>query len=227
MTLTAPAPTSTKRPAATPVRVAGPRTRRVPWVALGLILVVAGALVFGTVVQSAGKRTAVVVTARALEPGQVVKASDLAVLDVAVDGKAALVPADRRGELVGKRAASHLPAGSVVGFGHLSAGSGLGPGQVVVGALLGPGGLPVPNLRVGDRVRLLASAGPTSTDIAGEARGNTLGQASVYLVVPGTQAGSQFVSLVVDGAQAQAVSDAAAAQHLRLVLVGGDGRPTR
>ena len=227
MTLTAPPPTSTRRPATTPVRVAGPRTRRVPWVALGLILVAAGALVFATVVQSAGERTAVVVTARALEPGQVVKASDLGVLDVAVDGTAAVVPAARQGELVGQRAAGHLPAGSVVGFGHFAAGSGLGPGQVVVGALLGPGGLPVPNLAVGDRVRLLASAGPTGADVAGEAGGDRLGQASVYGVARGTQAGSQFVSLVVDGDQAQAVSDAAAAQHLRLVLEGAGGGPTR
>ena len=225
MTLTAPGPTSTKRPPSAQVRVAGPRTRRVPWVALGLILVATGALVVGTVVQSAGKREAVVVTARAIEPGQVVKASDLAVVDVAVDGKAALVPATRRGELVGKRSTSHLPAGSLVGFGHFSAGSGLGPGQVVVGALLGPGGLPVPNLRVGDRVRLLASAGPTSTDPVDA--GDGLGEASVYLVSPGVQAGAQFVSLVVDEAQAQAVANAAAAQNLRLVLEAGDARPTR
>jgi len=196
-------------------------------VALGLILVAAGALLFGTQVQSAGEREPVVVTARALEPGQVVKPSDLAVLDVAVDGKAALVPAARRGELVGKRATSHLPAGSLVGFGHFEAGSGLAPGQVVVGAQLGPGGLPVPNLRVGDRVRLLASVGPTNADSAGDRVVDGLGTASVYLVTPGTQAGAQFVSLVVDAGQAQAVSDAAAAQHLRLVLEGAGTGSTR
>ena len=227
MTLTASRPSSTKRAPAAQVRVAGPRTRRVPWVALGLILVTAGALVVGTVVQSAGKREAVVVTARALEPGQVVKPSDLAVLDVAVDGKAALVPATRRGELIGKRATSHLPAGSLVGFGHFGAGSGLAAGQVVVGALLGPGGLPVPNLRIGDKVGLLASAGPTSADTAADPGAAGLGEASVYLVTPGTQAGAQFVSLVVDESRAQAVSDAAAAQHLRLVLEAGGARPTR
>lgn len=218
MTLTAPAPPRRDAPAA--LRLAGPRKRRLPWVALGIIPIALGALVFGMLVQSAGERTAVVVTARPLAPGHVVTDADLTTLDVAVDGDAALVPAARRGELVGRRVVASLPAGSLVGFGHFADGSGLEAGQVVVGAHLGPGALPVPNLRVGDRVRLLAAAGD-------EAFGAALGRASVYLVSPGTAAGSQFVSLAVPQALAPAVSDAAAAQRLRLVLEGGGGRPGR
>lgn len=214
MTLTAPAPTGQHNDRHPPLRVEGPRTRRVPWVALGLIPMVGGALAFSMLVSSAGERTAVVVTARPLEAGHVVEAADLAVVDAALDGPAAVVPAARRAELVGQRVAGHLPAGSVVGFGHFTAASGLEAGQVVVGALLGPGGLPVPDLRVGDRVRLLATAGD-------EAAGDGLGSASVYRVSPGTTAGTQFVSLAVDDSDAQAVADAAAAQRLRLVLEGG------
>lgn len=218
MSLTAPAP---PRPDAPPaLRLAGPRSRRVPWVALGLIPVTLGALGFGMLVDAAGQRRPVVVTARPLAPGHVVEAADLGVVDVAVDGEAALVPASRRGELVGRRVVAALPAGSVVGFGHFAHGSGLEAGQVVVGAHLGPGALPVPNLRVGDRVRLLAAAGD---DVAGD----SLGEASVYLVSPGTATGAQFVSLAVPEDLAPVVADAAAAQRLRLVLEGGEARPGR
>lgn len=217
MTLTAAPP---KRDAPPALRLAGPRTRRLPWVALGLIPVTIGALVFGMLVQSAGERSAVVVTARPLSPGHVVADADLASIDVAVDGDAALVPAARRAELVGRRVVGSLPAGSLVGFGHFADGTGLEAGQVVVGAHLGPGALPVPNLRVGDRVRLLAAGGD-------DGAGASLGQASIYLVSPGTATGTQFVSLAVPQGLAPAVSDTAAAQRLRLVLEGADARPGR
>jgi hypothetical protein len=202
-----------------PVRISPTRTRRVPWVALGVILVVAGALGFGLMVQSAGDRVAVLVAARDIDPGQVIEASDLRAVDVAVDGQAATVPASERGSLVGKTAASRIPAGALVSTAHFGDGALLTDGRVVVGALLGPGGLPVPNLRVGDEVLLLAAREIESTDDA-----EPVGVATVYLVTPGTQAGTQFVSLAVDERVAQRVADAAAAQLLRLVLrPGGQG----
>lgn len=205
--------------ATAPVRVAGARVKRVPWMALGVILVVAGALVFGLMVQSAGNRTAVVVAARDLNPGQVIEASDLRVVDAAIDGAAATVPASQRNQLVGQTATSRIPAGSVLSRDQFATSSGIAPGSVVVGALLGPGGLPVPNLRVGDQVTLLEARDTerSTNDV------EPLGDASVYMVTPGTQPGSQFVSLVVVDAMAQRVTDAAAGQRLRLVLRPGTG----
>lgn len=223
MTTTTPPRTAAPRTngsrATTPVRVAGARVKRVPWVALGVILVVAGALVFGLMVQSAGDRTAVVVAARDLNPGQVIEASDLRVVDAAIDGAAATVPASQRNQLIGQTATSRIPAGSVLSRGQFAAGSGIPAGSVVVGALLGPGGLPVPNLRVGDQVTLLEARDTerSTNDV------EPLGDASVFMVTRGTQPGSQFVSLVVDDAMAQRVTDAAAGQRLRLVLRPGTG----
>src|SRR4051812_28317887 len=73
MTMTA--RTGTPRPAGgngkVNIRVAGARGKRIPWVALGVILVVAGALIFGLMIQSAGHRSGVVVAARDINPGQV------------------------------------------------------------------------------------------------------------------------------------------------------------
>lgn len=197
-----------------PVRVAGTRVKRVPWVALGIILVVAGALMFGLMVQAAGARKNAVVAARDINPGQVIEPADLRVVDVAIDGAASTVPAAERGQLVGKTATSRISAGSFVSRGQFADGSGVAPGRVVVGALLGPGGLPVPNLRVGDEVTLLEARDAENSSSESE----PLGGAAIYLVTPGSQPGTQFVSLVVDESLAQRVADAAAAQRLRLVL---------
>ena len=203
----------------TPVRIGPGRTKRVPWIALGVVLVLAGALFFGLMVQSAGDREAVVVAARDIDAGQVIQASDLRVVDAAIDGQASTVPASDRAELVGKTAASRIPAGAFVSRAHFSDGSVLTDGRVVVGALLGPGGLPVPNLRPGDEVLLLAARDVEASDDDAD----PLGIATVYLVTPGSQSGTQFVSLAVDEGVAQRVADAAAAQLLRLVLRPGGG----
>lgn len=214
---TPPAPRTNGRDGRAPVRVAPTRTRRVPWVALGVVLVIAGALLFGLLVQSAGERVAVVVAARDIDPGQVIEASDLRIVEVAIDGQASTVPASQRASLIGKTAAARVPADALVSPAHFAEGSVLADGEVVVGALLGPGGLPVPNLRAGDEVLLLAARDPEQSEDGAE----PLGIATVYMVSPGTQSGTQFVSLAVDQRIAQRVTDAAAAQLLRLVLQPG------
>lgn len=219
-TLTPPTARRTGANGSAPVRLGPARTKRVPWIALGVILVVAGGLLFGLMVQSAGERVTVVVAARDIDPGQVIQAADLRVVDAAIDGRAATVPASERASLIGKTASTRIPAGSLVSRAHFADGSVLIDGRVVVGALLGPGGLPVPNLRAGDVVLLLAARDPEAAGDDAE----PLGVATVYLVTPGSQSGTQFVSLAVDESVAQRVADAAAAQLLRLVLrPGGAG----
>jgi hypothetical protein len=202
-----------------PARIGAGRVKRVPWVALGVVLVVTGALMFGLMVQSAGNRTAVVVAARDIGQGQVVAATDLRVVDVAIDGSASVVPASQRSQLVGQTATSRIPAGSLVNRAQFARDAGLAPGQVVVGALLGPGGIPVPNLRVGDEVTLLEARDTERSTTSAE----PLGDGTVFMVTAGSQPAAQFVSLVVDDSLAQRVTDAAAAQRLRLVLRRGAG----
>jgi hypothetical protein len=199
-----------------PPRIAGARVKRVPWVALGVVLVIAGALVFGLMVQSAGDRAAVVVAARDISPGQVIEAADLRVVDIAIDGSASTVPAGRRGELIGQTATSRIPAGALLSEGQFAQDAGLPEGSVVVGALLGPGGLPVPNLRVGDEVMLLEAQ-----EAERSSGTDPLGNATVFMVTPGSQPGTQFVSLIVNESIAQRAADAAASQRLRLVLRPG------
>ena len=189
-----------------------------PWLALALVLVVGGGLLVGLLVQSAADRTTVLAAARAIAPGQVITQADVRVVDVGVEGDAALVPASERGNIVGKVAVVGIPEGALLAPGQLAPDGGVEPGSVVVGALLGPGELPVPTLRAGDAVELVAVTGGQN------AERESLGRGEVFSTAPGTQTGSVFVSLVVDESIAGELADIAAQQRLRLLLLPAEGR---
>lgn len=195
---------------ADPAKVTGGRDRRLPFVALGVVLVLGGALVSGLMVQSAGERTAVLAAAGPIAQGQVIAADDLKVVEVAVADGVAVVPATHRSALVGQVAAAPVAEGTLLAPGQVSPDGGLPDGTVVVGALLGPGQLPVANLQPGQRVRMLTTAGSAQP---------ALGEASVFATSPGTQTGSVFVSLAVDDGVADDVALAVAAQGLSLILM--------
>lgn len=217
MSVTSPAPPSVRgRPngsTPSPARVRSARSRRVPWLALALVLVVGGGLLVGLLVQSVGDRTSVLAAARAIAPGQVITDGDLRIVEVSVDGRASLVPASSRRSIVGQVAVVGIPEGALLAAGQLAADGGIEAGSVVVGALLGPGELPTPTLRPGDRVQLVAVSGSQGADR------ESLGTGSVFSTAPGTQSGSVFVSLVVDETIAEKVADVAAQQRLRLLLL--------
>lgn len=218
MTVTAPSRPDTRTNGhGPPVRLSGPRSRRIPWVVLSVVLVAVGALLAGLLVQSAGDRVAVLVAARDIAPGQTVGEGDVRVVEVAVDGTASVVRADRRGEVVGKTATGRIPAGALLASGQFTGDALLRAGTVVVGALLGPGELPVPGLRPGDEVALYAVSGPQGT-----ARPSDAGTAVVYATAPTAQQGSLFVSLVVDADDAREVTDIASQGRLRLVLLAAE-----
>lgn len=220
MTVTSPAPPTSRLRSngSAAVRVKAAHDRRLPWVALALLLVIGGGLLATLLVQSAGERTAVLVASRPIAAGQVITQNDLTVVEVGVDGEASIIPATSRASVIGQVAVVGIPKGALLAAGQIASDAGLREGEVVVGALLGPGELPVPSLRPGDVVRLVAVTGGQA------AERETLGRAEVFAVSPGTQSGFVFVSLVVDEAMADAVADVAAQQRLRLLLLPASER---
>lgn len=200
-------------PAAAPVRVRAARDRRFPWVALAVVLVVTGALSATVLVQSAGERRSVLVAARPIAVGQVVTDQDVRVVGVGVDGQASVVGAEDRGLVVGRVATVGVPQGSLLARAQFSEDGGLPAGRVAVGAVLAAGEVPVPGLRAGDTVEMVAVSGAQGVAVA------SLGQASVFSIAPASQGGSAFVSLVVPGPMGVLVADVAAQQRLRLLLL--------
>lgn len=123
--------------------------------AAGVALVVVGALGAAYLTQVVSGTVQVVAVARDVQPGQVIERADLAVAGVSADPALAPVPAGRLAELVGKRAAVALPAGSLLTDAAVAEQVLPASGQSVVGIALQIAQLPAEPLRAGDRVRIV------------------------------------------------------------------------
>lgn len=196
------------------------RQRNVPWMVLGVILVIGGALVFAAVATSVAGRQSVLAVARAVPAGQVVGEADLVEVDMASDGGLRAIASADRGTVVGQTAALDLIEGTLVTRDHLGAGSGPGQGKAVIGLALQPGQVPSSELAPGDRVDVLdtgttpASGQRTEPRVLAGAR-----VSEVERVETGAATGDVVVSLVVDDVQAPDIAAAAADDRVILVLV--------
>lgn len=196
-------------------RITGGRDRRLPWVALGVVLILGGGLAAALLVQSVGERSQVLAAARPIAQGQVVTAEDLRVVDAAFDTAVGTIPASSWNDLIGQQATTRIVEGSILAPGTFAAQGGMPEGTVIVGAPLGPGQLPVPTLRSGQRVRMLSAGGDGSER-------HVLGEATIYTTTAGPQS-TVFVSLAVADDLADEVAEVVARQRLRLILLPDGG----
>jgi hypothetical protein len=199
---------------------AAPRQRNVPWMVLGVILVVGGALLFAALAASLSGRQSVLAMARSVPAGQVVTEADLAEVRMASDGGLRAIAAADRHTVVGQTAALDLIEGTLVTRDHLGAGSGPGPGKAVIGVALEPGQVPSSELAPGDRVQVLDTG---TAPVAGQrSQPRVLAGArvsEVEWVDTGASSGEAVVSLVVEEVEAPAIAAAAADDRVILVLV--------
>lgn len=183
---------------ATPA-AARPIGRRIPELAVGVVLVGLGAIGALMLAGREAPRAPVLVWANDLRRGQVVEATDLGVASLDVDVPVDVVPAAAAGEVVGRTVAFDAGAGGFVSGALLQAGAVIPPDFAVVGLRLGAGRYPVSTLGAGDIVDLLTTepmigwenpvvvAGVEVFDVQwlGSAEG---GDALVSLLVPRTVA---------------------------------------
>ncbi len=223
------------RPATGP-RLPGPvRERRPALAALGLVLVVAGALGSAVVVHRTGERVDVLVARHDIAPGQLVTATDLRTARVAADG-AAVVPAGALQNFVGTHATTRIPADTLVNRTMFLAGGTVPAGAAVVGVVVRPEQRPTTPLVAGDVVRAYLVAADGATTVSGEPAGTVLLEAARVVggsapdgAAPGagdvTASGAGEVSLLVPG-DAAAVVAAAAAGQVALVRLAGATVPS-
>jgi hypothetical protein len=206
-----------------PGPVAAPRHRNPTWVVAGVLLVILSALGGVLLFTSSDERTAVLVAATDLRPGATIQESDLRIERVAVDAGVRTIPAGDASELVGRHATGAVPAGTMLTPAMFTADVPLGPEEVVVGAALDPGEAPLTQLQVGAPVELLdvTAAGLGAAAPVTEAA-TTLGTGTVWAAEP-VATGQLWVSVRVPRDVGLAVAVAAAADRLRVVLVGGAG----
>ena len=239
-TTTSARPTISTNGSRPPVELRAPKghSPRRRWLPALMVLVPLSAMLSVSVVQQLGNRISVLRAARTIEAGQVLTADDFQVVDVAIDGNAQVVSAKDRDTLVGLTAPARIPSGSLVSPADFEAGVGLPAGTVVVGAVLQAGEIPTGELRVGDRVLVLSTAGqgPGAVAGAGGDEAAELGEATVFSVNGAGSASTDpaaanaqvsstatFVSLAVPKAMSKKVAQAAAGQRIRLVYLPAEG----
>ncbi|MCC2593874.1 SAF domain-containing protein [Tessaracoccus sp. OS52] len=189
------------------------RPRRSPrLVALGVLLVVLGALGAAALYTLSVDQESAVVMSRDVIRGQELAAEDLRIISVPAGFQVDRIHPDTMPELIGKTALNDLPAGAFPSSRHLGE-TPIPADHSLVGLQLGPGRMPgtqlVPRMKV--QLVSLAEGDATVTD------------ALVAQAPELTDDGTGFViDVVVPDAAAHAVARLAATQQLALVAVGED-----
>lgn len=199
-------------------RALAPSTkRRMPWIALGLLLVFGSGLAFAAWSRATSTRVAVLVTSHDVAAGQTVSDDMVTTTEVEVGPGVPTLSAGARAAVVGQVARGPIPAGTLLSPQMVTDGGAVPAGQAVVGAVLAPGAYPTAALRPGDPVELIEAA---ASGDSSEPR--VLGAARVWAITSpdGPGASGLFVSLLVPQDRSADATNAAARQQLRLVLVG-------
>jgi hypothetical protein len=179
---------------------------------LGIVLIVGGALLFMVLAGRVNHRKAVLALARPVPAGQVIKATDLKVVHLSVDGGLQLIGPGAQRQVVGKPAAVDLSANTLLIASDVGTRKGLRTGKAVVGLSLKAGQLPNTQLVAGDRVALVDTGADNGPSI--------LAVVSIAEIKNGSSpSGTAYVSLLVDERDAPTIATAAAAGRIVLVLV--------
>ena len=233
----------------------GGRDRRALVAVASLVVICASVATFANLYSSAGNKTAAVVVDQALVQGQPVTAAQLGRADISVSSGVAYIPLAEASTIVGKRAATAVPAGSLLTPGDLTSAPSLAAGSAVVGLALKEGQFPASGLVPGEQVMIVQTATPGSpltapvtgspTSVVGSGSGSAVlsgsgtgvleAKATVFAVsAPSTNASGGFsvlVSVEVPSDIAPDVATASSAGQVSLVLLahgvtGNPGGPT-
>jgi hypothetical protein len=186
-------------------------------IAGGILLMASSALVAVLLFASLGDRQAVLSMVGPVLAGEVIEPGDLGEALVAADTPAAVVPAERRDEIVGRTAAVDLVAGSLLADPQVGEPPRANSGEAVVGAVLAPGAFPL-GLRRGDRV-VAVTVPADAAEAAPSGRAVPSVPATVVAVEEKPDSGGGVaVSLAVPPDDAAALSLAGAQGRITLVL---------
>jgi hypothetical protein len=154
----------------------------------------------------------VLALARPVPAGQVIKASDLKVVHLSIDGGLQLLAPSVQSQVVGRPAALDLSAGTLLIAADVGTRKGLSGGKAVVGLSLKAGELPNAQLAAGDRVALVDTGGDNGPSV--------LAVVSIAEIKNGgSPSGTAYVSLLVDERDAPTIAATGAAGRIVLVLV--------
>lgn len=215
-----------------------PRSRRHLLAAGSVVVIVTSVAGFMSLYSSARRQEQIVVVTRTIEQGQILSSTDLGQASASLSDGVQAIPVSLSASFSGKRAAVTIPAGSLLVPGDVTSGPTIPPGDAVVGIALKDGQYPSTGVQPGGQVMVVQTASPgsslpvgtmsesTSASNGSEANAGTgvlVPDAAVFdVTTPGANSGgtvSELVSVEVPTTLAAAVSTAAAADQVSLVLL--------
>ncbi|MFI9616052.1 hypothetical protein ACIHCM_30965 [Streptomyces sp. NPDC052023] len=208
-----------------------PRERKPALAALAVLLILVGALGVTTLVLQAGDRVEVIQVTKDIQAGESISDSNTTSVMVADDDTINYVPWEQRDALKKLKAKSTIYGGTVVVGDMFTEGNSLPAGKATVGLALKEGQYPR-GIKPGDTIaayRVGSSGSSSDSDDTGtgassggvlvdDARVNTVLEANDSTVSTGTLS----LTLLVDQADAAALTQAASAGEVAIVRVSGN-----
>ena len=198
---------------------APPGMRRRPAILIVAITLVAVGAVVGWMVWSADDSTIEVLAAgSAIDRGEVIDKSDVAIQRIPADLGWSVVPASRLGDVVGQRAAVDVAAGTAIATDAITDTNVPGAGFAVVGVELVTRQAPGMELLVGDMVKVVVTpaAGQESEQVPDAT------QAEVAGVHIDPETGNRVLDLLVPEAQSSLLAARVATGNFAVVLESRD-----
>ena len=103
--------TAPATPSRSPVSIGGPTQRKPSWVLLGALLVGLAALLGAWVFMATSDQMSIMVAARDIDPGEVIQAADLRVVEVGRSSEMRAVQSNQQSLVVGLAARGPIPGG--------------------------------------------------------------------------------------------------------------------
>ncbi|MBV9022529.1 MAG: flagella basal body P-ring formation protein FlgA [Streptomycetaceae bacterium] len=200
---------------AAPPKAIGARRRRPALIGVSLALIAAGGLAGAMVLTSSAHKSQVLVIAQPLEYGQVISLNDLTTASISSDPALHTVPASELGQVVGKRAAAPLKAGSTLTSDDVTSHPLVGSYEQLVGVLAKPGQLPATPLSPGAQVLAVTTPGQ---DTALPASPPQYLPARVVRVGTPDSSGNVVVDLAIDSSDGPTLAARAATGRVAIVL---------
>ncbi|WP_158851166.1 SAF domain-containing protein [Saccharothrix deserti] len=210
-----------RKPPASRLRTAG-RRRSVPYLLLGVLLVLACVGGFVLISLNSGDRQAVLALARDVSVGQVLTAQDLRQVNVAVDPGVAVVGADQAATVVGRPMATSLSAGALITPNSVGGAAVPADGQAIAALALKAGQFP-PEVAPGTRVSVVFVPGQAGTVSSPPSDGGTVWPAVVTSVIVPPNEQTTVVSVQLAESAARQVAAVPAGQ-LSIVMLSTGGR---
>lgn len=198
-----------------------PKLRRRPTlIALGIALIALSAAAAAWLTTTVGNTQSVLAVRTTLDRGSVITAADLLTANINADPALSPIGVADRDQVIGKRTAVDLAAGSLLTPAALTDSSVPAEGTSLVGISLTPAQLPAQPLRPGDTVRLVDTPRAQDDPPSGIPESTT---ATVVQAHAGGDNGTVIVDVTVSQREAVALAARAATGRLALILDPGTG----